>query len=59
MATEDKKSSLAQIASLKKELMLMRVKASAGETIVINDYRKKRKEVAKLFTQINKKKVEA
>jgi len=44
---------LANIASLKKELMMMRVKASSGETIPVKDYKIKKKEVARLFTKLN------
>lgn len=53
MKSEEKKSILAQISNLKKELMMMRIKSSSGESIVIKDYRQKRKEVARLFTKIN------
>lgn len=58
MKTEEKKSILVQISELKKELMMMRIKASSGESIVIKDYRQKKKEVARLFTKINNKKAE-
>ncbi len=53
MKTDEKKSVLANIANLKKELLLNRIKASSGESIVIKDYKNKRKEVARLFTKIN------
>lgn len=59
MKKEEKKSTLADIAGLKKELLMMRVKASSGETIVAKDYKHKRKEVARLFTKINNKKAAA
>jgi ribosomal protein L29 len=59
MKKEDNKSTLANIAGLKKELLMMRIKASSGETIVAKDYKNKRKEVARLFTQINNKKAAA
>jgi len=58
MKIEEKKSILVLISELKKELMLMRVKASSGESIVIKDFRQKKKEVARLFTKINNKKAE-
>jgi len=58
MKSEEKKSVLALISDLKKELMMMRIKASSGENIVIKDYRQKKKEVARLFTKINNKKAE-
>ncbi len=53
MKTDEKKSVLANIANLKKELLINRIKASSGESIVIKDYKNKRKEVARLFTKIN------
>jgi ribosomal protein L29 len=59
MKKEDIKSALANIANLKKELLLMRVKASSGETINAKVYKDKKKEVARLFTQINNKKAAA
>ena len=59
MKKEEKKSILASIASLKKELLMMRIKSSSGETISAKDYKSKRKEVARLFTKINNKKAEA
>lgn len=59
MKKEEKKSALANIAGLKKDLLMMRIKASSGETVVAKDYKNKRKEVARLFTQINNKKAAA
>ncbi|OFW81099.1 MAG: 50S ribosomal protein L29 [Alphaproteobacteria bacterium RIFCSPLOWO2_01_FULL_40_26] len=53
MNKDEQKSILANIASLKKELMMMRVKASSGETIPVKDYKIKKKEVARLFTKLN------
>ncbi len=53
MKKEEKQSALVDIANLKKELLMMRIKASSGEAIVAKDYRNKRKEVARLFTKIN------
>jgi len=55
MKKDEQKSALANIASLKKELLMMRIKASSGETIVAKDYKNKRKEVARLFTKLNQK----
>lgn len=49
----EEKSTLAEIANLKKELLMMRIKASSGEAIVIKDYKNKKKEVARLFTKLN------
>lgn len=59
MKKEDNKSALANISNLKKELLMMRVKASSGETVPAKDYKNKRKEIARLFTQINNKKAAA
>lgn len=59
MKKEEKKSALASIAGLKKDLLMMRIKASSGETISAKDYKNKKKEVARLFTQINNKKAAA
>jgi ribosomal protein L29 len=53
MEKKDKKSALANIADLKKELLMMRIKASSGETIVAKDYKNKKKEIARFFTKIN------
>jgi ribosomal protein L29 len=59
MKKEDNKSALANIAELKKDLLMMRIKASSGEAIVAKDYKNKKKEVARLFTKINNKKAAA
>ena len=32
---------------------MMRIKASSGESVVIKDYKNKKKEIARLFTKIN------
>ncbi len=53
MEKKDKKSALVNIADLKKELLMIRIKASSGETIVAKDYKNKKKEIARLFTKIN------
>ena len=53
MEKKDKKSALVNIADLKKELLMMRIKASSGETIVAKDYKNKKKEIARIFTKIN------
>lgn len=59
MKIEEKKSILANIATLKKELMMIRIKVSSGETIVVKDYKNKKKEVARLFTKLNALKAKA
>ncbi len=59
MKKDERNSILANVADLKKELLMMRIKASSGETISVKDYKNKKKEVARLFTKINNKKAEA
>jgi ribosomal protein L29 len=54
--TKEKKSILADISALKKELLMIRVKASSGEAVITKDCKNKRKEVARLFTKLNAEK---
>lgn len=56
---KEAKATLQNIAALKKELLMMRIKASSGEAITIKDYKNKKKEVARLFTTLNNKKAAA
>ena len=56
MKKEEKKAALVDIANLKKELLMMRVKASSGDSIVVKDYKNKKKEIARLFTKLNSNK---
>ncbi len=53
---EEQKSMLADISKLKKDITMLKLKASSGDAINLNDYRKKKKEIAKIFTKINDKK---
>jgi ribosomal protein L29 len=53
---KEEKLMLVNIATLKKELLIMRIKMSSGESVVLKDYKFKKKEVARLFTDINNKK---
>ncbi len=53
MKKEEKQSTLLDIANLKKELLIMRVRSSSGESVIAKDYKNKRKEIARLFTKIN------
>ncbi len=53
MKIEERKKALADISNLKKELVLMKVKAASGENVPAKDYKNKKKEVARLFTQLN------
>lgn len=50
---DNKKSDLANVSTLKKELLMMRIKKSSGEPVPAKDYKNKRKEIARLFTKIN------
>ncbi len=54
---KEETTTLLNIEALKKELLMMRIKASSGEAIVIKDYKHKKKEVARLFTTLNNKKI--
>ncbi len=56
MKKEEKKSKLAEIANLKKDLLMLRIKASSGEAVLIRDFKNKKKEIARIFTAINNKK---
>ncbi len=56
MKKEEINSNLAEIAKLKKELMMMRIKASSSDSVIVKDFRNKRKQIARLFTAINNKK---
>ena len=53
MNQEEKKSILSNIASLKKDLLIKRLKISMRESVIIKDYRQKKKEVDRLFTKLN------
>lgn len=53
MNKDEKKSALANISSLKKDLLMLRIKKSSGEAISAKDYKNKKKEVARLFTKLN------
>jgi ribosomal protein L29 len=55
MTEENKKLILVEIANLKKKLMMLRIKASSGESVVIKNYKNTKKDIARLFTKINKK----
>lgn len=53
---EEKKSVLTNVADIKKELMMLRIKASSGDAIALKEYRGKKKEIARLLTKLNDKK---
>jgi ribosomal protein L29 len=56
MKKEEKSSALAEIATIKKDLMMMRIKSSSGESVVAKEYKNKKKAIARLFTKINSNK---
>lgn len=47
---------LASISTLKKDLLMMRIRLTSGEKINLKEYRSKKKEIAVLFTKMNVKK---
>jgi ribosomal protein L29 len=53
MNNEQRKSILASISSIKKDLLINRVKISSGESVSTKEQRQKRKEIARLFTKLN------
>jgi len=56
MKKEEKSSALTEIATIKKDLMMMRIKSSSGELVVAKEYKNKKKAIARLFTRINSNK---
>ncbi len=51
----DRRSILLEIANLKKELVLYRLKVSSKSLLDLKSYRLAKKQVAKLFTKLNLK----
>lgn len=52
------KETLSQINSLKKELMMMQIKASSdNDSSLLKQRKTKKKEVARLFTKVNQKSI--
>jgi ribosomal protein L29 len=49
----NKKSIFDEISSKKRELLLMKVKLTSGDSVPLKDLRKNKKEVARLFTKLN------
>ncbi len=56
MNQTDKKSMISEIYNLKKDLLLLRLRITSGDKIILKDYREKKKKVAMIFTTINKNK---
>jgi ribosomal protein L29 len=55
MTRDEIKLALAEISNLKKEQMMSRIKASSGDLSAKRGSKKKKKEVARIFTKINSK----
>ena len=53
MKINKKDNFIGDVDLVKKSLMMMRLKLSSGELILVKDFRIKRKEVARLLTKIN------
>jgi len=49
----NKKSIIGEISSKKRELLLMKVKLTSGDSISLKELRKNKKEIARLFTKLN------
>ena len=56
MKKEEKQAFLTDISTIKKDLMILRIKASSGETVPVKEFKEKKKAVARLFTKMNNKK---
>jgi ribosomal protein L29 len=57
MKSEDQSFSLGKILALKKELFIMRIKKGSEKSPNFKDYKKKKKEVARILTSINNKRI--
>lgn len=55
MKKEEKISSLVKIVELKKELTVLRIKASSGESVPFQKAKSIKKEIARIYTKINSK----
>jgi len=59
MKKEERASILSEISSTKKDLVVLRIKASSGETLKNHGYKEKKKKIARLFTKINDPKLQS
>ncbi|MFT6106207.1 MAG: ribosomal protein L29 [Rickettsiales bacterium] len=50
---EDKKSILQDISLKKKDLLMIRIKRSSGDSEVVKNIKNTKKEIARLFTKLN------
>lgn len=55
MNKEEIKTNLLKIVELKKQLLTIRIKVSSGEVHLAKEIKKIKKEIAKTFTNINRK----
>ncbi len=55
MTTIDPKSIKEEISAKKRQLLVMKIKLSAGEGIMLKEMRKIKKDIARLFTKLNNK----
>ncbi len=53
MKKEEKNSKLAEIATIKKDLLMLRIKASSGDAVLVKEFKNKKKSIARIFTEIN------
>ena len=53
MKLEERKSIIGDISSKKRELLIMKVRLSSGDSISLKDMRRIKKDVARLFTKLN------
>lgn len=56
MTINDKKSMLENIFNLKKDLFKMRIKKTSGDNVNPKEIRETKKQIARIFTQLNAKK---
>lgn len=57
MKSEEASFFLERILALKKELFLMRMKKNSEKPTSFKDYKKKKKEVARILTSVNNKRI--
>ena len=56
MKKEEKLTFLIKIVELKKELTMLRIKSSSGETVPFQKAKSIKKEIARIYTKLNSKK---
>jgi ribosomal protein L29 len=53
MKLEEKNSIIEEIYTKKRDLLVMRIKLSAGESVMLKEMRQLKKDIARLFTKLN------